>query len=127
MENKELVNSNGVDGKVIAVISYFGIIGLIIGLFLSKQNKSELVLFHLKQSAGLSALVIGLMICCFILIPISILIPFLLILVFPAIGIINMGILILIIMGILNAFNEKMNFLPIIGKKSDEFFSKYIK
>jgi hypothetical protein len=38
-----------------------------------------------------------------------------------------MGFLILMVMGIINAFNEKMKPLPIIGKKSDALLSKYIK
>jgi hypothetical protein len=105
MENKELEKPKGVDGKIIAAISYFGIIGLIVAFVLSKENKSELVLFHLKQSAGLQALYFVVIICCFILAPL---------------------VLVLMIMGIINAFNEKMKPLPIIGIKSDAFFSKYI-
>ena len=105
MENKDLANPKGVDGKIIAAISYLGIIGLIIAFFLSKENKNELVLFHLKQASGLQVLYFVVIICCFILTPL---------------------ILVLMIMGITNAFNEKMKPLPIIGNKSDAFFSKYI-
>jgi uncharacterized membrane protein len=126
MSDNEPIKTNGVDGKVISAVSYLGVIGLIIAFVLSKQNKNELVLFHLKQAAGLSVLAVGLILCCFILIPISFIIPVLLIIVFPAIGIINLSVLVFIVIGILNAVNEKMNYLPIIGKKSDVFFAKYI-
>jgi len=126
MSENEPVKTNGVDGKLISAVAYFGVIGLIFALVLSKQNKNELVLFHLKQAAGLSALVVCLILCFFILIPISIIIPFLFIIVFPVIGIIYLGVLVFFIMGILNAVNENMNYLPIIGKKSDVFFAKYI-
>jgi hypothetical protein len=126
MTENEPVKTNGVDSKVISAVAYLGVIGLIIAIVLSKQNKNELVLFHLKQAAGLSVLAVCLILCCFILIPISFVIPFLLIIVFPVIGIINLGVLLFMIIGILNAVNENMNYLPIIGKKSDVFFAKYI-
>lgn len=127
MENVEQAKPKGVDGKIIAAISYFGIIGLIVAFFLSKENKSELVLFHLKQASGLWVLHIVFAMCYFVTIIIFLIIPPLLILVFPVIGIINMGFVILRIMGIINGFTEKMKHLPIIGKKSDALLSKYIK
>ena len=128
MENKELEKPKGVDGKIIGAISYFGIIGLIVAFFLSKQNKNELVLFHLKQSAGLWVLHIVFFMCASFIAIITTFVFFpLLFIVLPVIGIINMVFLIFMVMGILNAFNEKMKPLPIIGKKSDSFFSKYIK
>ena len=128
MENKELEKPKGVDGKIIAAISYFGIIGLIVAFFLSKQNKNELVLFHLKQSAGIQVVYIVFFMCACFIATISTFIFFpLLFIELPVIGIINMVIFIFMVMGILNAFNEKMKPLPIIGKKSDSFFSKYIK
>jgi uncharacterized membrane protein len=127
MENTEIAKPKGVDGKIIAAISYFGLVGLIVAFVLSKQNKNELVLFHLKQSAGLWVLHIVYSMCAFFIVLIFLLLPFLLILVFPIVGIINMGFLILMVMGIINAFNEKMKPLPIIGKKSDALLSKYIK
>ena len=89
MENVEQAKPKGVDGKIIAGISYFGLIGLIVAFVLSKENKSELVLFHLKQAAGLWVLHIVFTMCAFVTIIIFFLLPFLLILVFPVIGIIN--------------------------------------
>jgi uncharacterized membrane protein len=127
MENTEIAKPKGVDSKIIAGISYFGLIGLIVAFVLSKENKSELVLFHLKQAAGLWILHIVFTMCTFVTIIICVLLPFLLILVFPVVGIINTCFLILMIMGIINGFTEKMKHLPIIGKKSDALLSKYIK
>lgn len=126
METKSSESNNISDGKVLAIISYFGLIGLIIALFMSKENKNEFALFHLKQAAGVSLVSLIFILTCFIIIPISFLLPFLLIIIFPLIIIINLGILILCVIGILNAVNEKRSPLPLIGAKSEEFFTKYI-
>ncbi len=129
MENTEIAKPKGVDGKIIAGISYFGLIGLIIAFVLSRENKNELVLFHLKQAAGLFVLLIVFHICTSFACAICAIPIFWIgfILVLPVVVIINTCILILMIMGIINGFTEKMKPLPIIGKKSDAFFSKYIK
>ena len=124
----ELPQKNNIsEGKTIAIISYFGLIGLVIALFMSKEKKSEFILFHLKQAAGVSLIALCFILICFIVIPASFVLPFLLIIIIPLIGIFNFGILILHIIGILNAVNEKRSHLPLIGKKSEEFFTKYIK
>lgn len=89
--------------KVWALVSYLTIIGLIIAM-VSEGKDSPFVKFHINQSLPLVIAVFGNFV--FAMIPI---IGWLLA---PLIGI---GLLILIIMGILNAANGQMKRLPIVG------------
>lgn len=130
MENIEQPKNKGLDMQSLGIISYLGIIGFIIAFILGKDKNNEVLTFHLRQSAGISALFVGVLLCFFVLIPISIIIPPLWIIVFPLIFIFYIGnliLLILIVMGIMNVVNEKMIHLPVIGKKSEQIFYKYIK
>lgn len=94
------------DKKTISIISYITIIGWLIAYF-SNKEKSSLAKFHLKQSFGLFIVAIVLGIVLGILLS-FIPIPF-------VDNIYTIGILVLMVLGILNASKEEEKPLPIIG------------
>lgn len=95
------------DKKTISIISYITIIGWLIAYF-SNSEKTSLAKFHLKQSFGLFlfTVIVGILI--------GVVTSFV-----PAIAIIDniysLLVLILIILGIINASKEEEKPLPIIG------------
>ncbi len=46
-------NTNSVDPKIIALLSYITIFGWIVAIVLHQNNRSELGAFHIRQSLGL--------------------------------------------------------------------------
>ncbi len=93
------------EGKVIAIISYITLIGLIIAFFMNNGKKNEFANFHIGQSVrvvilGIVNSVLGLVL------PASLSIITM---------IISLGTLVLIILGIVNAINLKNEPLPVIG------------
>lgn len=99
------------DGKVAAIISYFGLIGLIIAFVLNSSQKAPLATYHIRQSIGLLIVLVLVYIVAFVLafIPgIRVIAGFL----FPVVGIIG---LIFIILGVIAAANGEQKPLPIIG------------
>ena len=99
------------EGKNIAMISYITIIGLIIAFVMNNDKKNEFALFHIKQSIGL--VLIGLALGIIGLIPILGWIIYIL------------GIFVLLYMwviGLMNAINNKSNFVPFLGTKYAEWF-----
>lgn len=99
------------EGKTIAIVSYITIIGLIIAFVLNNDKKNTFASYHIRQSLGLGIFAIALLIIGFV----------------PYIGpIINMlgSILLLVlwILGIINAANGEEKPLPIVGKQFQEWF-----
>lgn len=94
------------DKKTLSIVSYITIIGWLIAYF-SNSEKTSLAKYHLKQSFGLflTTVVVGVVLTIILsIIPI----PF-------VDNIYSLGILVLIIIGILNASKEEEKPLPIIG------------
>lgn len=95
------------DKKTISIISYITIIGWLVAYF-SNSEKSSLAKFHLKQSFGLFlfTLVIGILF--------GLLISFV-----PTLAFLDNAysivILVLMVLGILNAAKEEEKPLPVIG------------
>ena len=99
------------DGKNIAMISYITIIGLIIAFVMNNEKKDEFARFHIRQSLGLA--LTGLTLGIIGMIPILGWIVYII------------GIFVLLymwIMGLMNALNNKSNFVPFLGSKYAEWF-----
>lgn len=99
--------------KTLAVIAYITPIGWIIALVqYYKQDKSPLLRFHLKQA-------LGLMLSALLLAIITGIIAYTV----PALGLLyyaNAGILLLVVLGMINAANEAEKALPLLGKLADD-------
>ncbi|WP_369426759.1 hypothetical protein [Profundicola chukchiensis] len=91
------------------IIAYITIIGLIIA-FISNKDKEELTSYHIRQSLGIGLTSLALMIVGMI----------------PIIGWIisilgSLFIIFLWIMGLMNAINGKMEPVPVLGEKYNEW------
>lgn len=98
-------------GKSISIISYITIIGWVIA-YVNYNNatvKSSLAKFHLKQALGIAILGIALSV---VLTIIGVVIPTLA----SILSLTNLGILVLWILGIINASNEHELPVPVVGK-----------
>ena len=104
IEEKDFTNDNVVEGKEIAIIAYLTIIGLIIAFVMNKDKHYDFASYHIKQVLGLA--VIGLIV--FVIGQIPILGWIISILVF-------IPLLIIWIMGLMNAINGKKKPIPLIG------------
>ena len=114
MENK---------GKLIAIISYITLIGWIVAIILysNEEEKSPLARFHLKQSFGIFILAIAAWLAIMILAAIFVfIIPVFAIAIGFLSYVIWISLLILVILGIINAANEEEKPLPLIGKFANE-------
>ncbi len=100
-------------GKIVAILSYCTLIGLIIALVLNAdtKNKSELGIFHLRQALGLYITGFSMMIASIILVFIPILGWILAIL----INLCYIGLLVFLILGIISAINSEKKALPLVG------------
>lgn len=100
------------DGKMIAIISYLTVIGLIIAILLNNDKKNPFAFLHIRQSLGIwvAGLVLGLVA----------LIPFLGWLIFIVGSIL---IFVMWVVGLFNAFNGKAKPVPVLGKYFEEWFS----
>ena len=95
--------------KTLAIISYITIIGWAIAYFQFKdqKDKSPLVTYHLKQALGLAIISILLSVALTIVVNVVPSLYFL--------GYVQYAILILWILGIINAANEVLKPVPLIG------------
>lgn len=99
------------EGKTMALISYITIIGLIIAFVMNNDKKNSFAAFHIRQSVGLALTGLALGIIGMI----------------PILGwIINLfGIFVLLymwVMGLVNAANENVKPVPLLGNKYIEWF-----
>ena len=116
METKQ-VNPN--ESKTIALISYLTIIGWIIAFVMNGNNKTNLALFHLRQSAFLMLLAVGLYAIQFFLL----FIPHIGWMLSALFGILGLGLFILWIMGLISAINGEEKPLPVFGDKIQQLLS----
>ncbi len=94
------------EGKTMAIVSYITWIGLLIAFIMNNEKKNPFTQFHIGQSVRVAILGIGNMVVGWIL-PSS--------LSFVTM-IISLLVLVLWILGIVNAINLKEEPLPVIGK-----------
>lgn len=107
------------EDKTAAILSYITLIGFIIAIVMQGSNKTKLGSYHLKQALG----VICTGVAAWILMMIIAFIPFvnfLLIILAPAIWIF---ILVLVIMGVINAANGQFKPLPLFGSLYEKLFA----
>lgn len=97
--------------KAIGIVAYITIIGWIIAFVIhkGKDDKSAMAGYHIEQSLGLILVAIGLMIIGNILGAIAGVFSLLMMLV-------NIGLIVLWVFGLINAVNEKREPIPLIGK-----------
>ena len=111
MNTEEQQNDSSVEGKDIAIISYLTIIGLIIAFIMNREKQHEFARFHIQQVLGLA--LVSLVIFIVGQIPIlGWIVSFLLVI----------PMLILWVMGLMNAINGKKKELPLIGSFASETF-----
>ncbi|RKN81406.1 MULTISPECIES: hypothetical protein [Ulvibacterium] len=94
------------DGKTIAIIAYITIIGLIIAFIMNNSKNNPFAKFHIGQSFRIAVLGIANSV-------LSTMLPSSLSIVSTIIG---LGVLVLWILGLINAINLKEEPVPIIGK-----------
>jgi len=114
-ETNQAPSTSGVDGKTIAIISYFTWIGWIIAFVLYNSNKSQLAAYHLRQTLALMILSILVYIVQIMLL----FIPFL----GWAIAILLwIGLVVLWIVGLIAAINSEEKPMPVIGTMAQDTF-----
>ncbi len=110
--NTELTsNKTTTEGKTIAIIAYITIIGLIIAFVMNNEKKNAFASYHIRQSLDLALTALTLSMIGII----------------PILGwIISFFgfffVLVLWIIGLLNALNSKEKPLPLFGEKFKEWF-----
>ncbi len=104
------------EDKTVAIVAYCTLIGFIIAIVLHGNNKTKLGAYHLRQALGLVITAFATWIAAFILMFIPFigwaLIPFLWI-----------GILVLWIMGLINAASGHEKPIPLVGPMFAKMFS----
>lgn len=108
--------TSGIDGKTIAIISYFSLVGWIIAFVLFMSNKSQMAAYHLRQSLALMLAAIGCYIIFFILVFI---VPFLSF----VIWILFIGLFVLWVIGLISAINGQEKPVPVLGPLAQNLFS----
>lgn len=103
------------NGKLPAVLSYFTILGWIIGLILHQNKPTSLSALHLRQTLGLYILAIGISIA-------SLALGFLGLLISAA----NIILLIFWVIGLINAATGKEVPVPVIGNFIEKTLKPYI-
>jgi len=109
--NAEEHKSTSYDPKTIAIIAYLTIIGLVIAFLLNNDKKHEFSSYHIRQSLGLVLCSVALFIIGMI----------------PVLGWIvsflgSIILLILWVLGLINAINNEIKPVPVLGKYFVEWF-----
>lgn len=106
------------NGKTMAILSYIPIafIGLIVAIISISSKNNAFALYHGKQALTLYICDLGVAVVCVPLCFVCIGIPLLIAL--------QVGALVLCIMGIVNASSGQCKPLPVIGKFADKWFGK---
>ncbi len=107
------------EDKTIAILSYITLIGFIIALVMHSSNKTKLGAYHLRQALGLMCTGFAI----YIVLMILVIIPFLFIIKLILMPLVSLGILVLLIMGIINAANGEMKPVPLVGQLYEKWFA----
>ena len=108
--------ASGMDGKSIAIISYFTWIGWIIAFVMFNSNKSQLAAYHIRQS--LLLMILGIL--CYIVQIMLIFVPFL---GWAIVCLLWVGLLVLWVLGLISAINGQEKPIPVIGNLAQNIFS----
>jgi len=102
-------NNTVKEGKTMAIISYFWWVGLVIAFIMNNPKKNAFASFHIRQMIGLLVLnlVAGL--------------------IYRYVGssvgyILNLGVFVLWVIGLIGAFNGEEKEVPLFGEKFQEWF-----
>lgn len=103
------------NSRTLSIVSYITLIGWLVAYFMSKDKpKDPLVKYHLKQSLGV--ICIGIILGVLITVIVRIV---------PALWMLSyaqFAILVLLILGIINAAGEKMTPVPVVGGMFEKDF-----
>lgn len=121
MQNENNSNSNmqRMDGKSIAIISYLTIIGWVIAYVMNSNNKSQIAIYHIRQS--LFIMLAGILF--YIVQAMLLFIPYLGWLIALLSIPVGLGLLVLWIMGLISAINGEEKPIPIVGEKAQQLLS----
>ncbi|HEU5168457.1 MAG TPA: hypothetical protein VFU29_23090 [Chitinophagaceae bacterium] len=108
--------ASGMDGKSIAIISYFTWIGWIIAFVMFNSNKSQLAAYHIRQS--LLLMILGIL--CYIVQIMLIFVPFL---GWAIIFLLWIGLVVLWVLGLVAAINGQEKPIPVVGALAQNIFS----
>jgi uncharacterized membrane protein len=108
--------ASGMDGKTIAIISYFTWIGWIIAFVMFNSNKSQLAAYHIRQSLAL--MILGIIV--YIIQIMLIFIPFL---GWAIAALLWIGLVVLWVLGLVAAINGEEKPMPVIGPLAQNIFS----
>lgn len=103
-------------GKTIAILSYCTLLGWIIAIILHQSDKTKFGAYHLRQGLGLFIFAFGAFVAISALGWVMWFLWFL-------VPVVQLGALTLIILGIVNAAQEKTKPLPLIGELSNKMLS----
>ncbi|MBO2545699.1 hypothetical protein J0871_14850 [Salegentibacter sp. BDJ18] len=113
MENQESLAENieKTEDKSIGIIAYLTLIGLVAAFIMNKDKNNEFATYHIKQSLGLCLVGFAIFIVGLI----------------PVLGWVasfagSLCLLVLWIMGLLNAVNGKQEPVPVLGSKFETWF-----
>ena len=115
-ETNQAPATSGMDGKTIAIISYFSLVGWIIAYVLFTSNKSQMAAYHLRQSLALMLCGIA---CYIVFIILLFIMPFISFLIW----ILGIALLVLWIMGLISAINGQEKPIPVIGPMAQQIFA----
>lgn len=113
MESTKVNNPAQDQAKLVSIVSYLTIIGLIVAYVLNKKNPTQLGSFHIRQSIGFTIFSFLLTFVGFV----------------PGIGLILAGIANIIILAgfifcLIAAFKEQEKELPFVGAMFQKWFSQ---
>ena len=97
------------NGKLISIISYFGI-GWVIAYIMHSSNKTDLGAFHLRQSLGITVVAILL----------SILVSFIGIYILSIV--VQLAIVVFWVLGLIGAIQGEKKLVPVLGAQFQDWF-----
>ncbi len=118
-ENNTKTGMQQMDGKSIAIISYLTIVGWVIALVMNSNNKSQLAIYHIRQSLFIMLVGIAFYIAQTMLLFIPYLGWLVSLLLFP----VGLALFVLWIMGLISAINGEEKPIPIVGEKVQQLLS----
>lgn len=107
------------EDKIVAILAYLTVIGLIIAIVMHGNKKTQLGAYHLRQSLGLMVTSIALWAAIFIIA----LIPFIGWLISIASLVLWLGLFVLWLIGFIAAANGQIKPVPLLGEHYQKWFS----
>ena len=107
------------EDKTVAILAYITLIGYIVAIVMHGNNKTKIGSYHLKQATGL----ILFSVACWLAIFIMAFLPFINFLILILSPILWIGILVLVILGVINAANGAAKPLPVLGSLFEKLFA----